>query len=60
MLCPKGKDLANECLAQILEGAYLCTQQIQCPESVSVPCFHTKTFSVASSDKLRGTAEHSH
>ena len=53
MLCPKGKDLANEYLVQFLEGAYLCTQRIQYPESVSVPCFHTKTFSVASSDKLR-------
>ena len=59
MLCPKGKDLANEYQAQFLEGAYLCTQCIQCPESVSVPCFHTKTFSVASSDKLRGMAGHS-
>ena len=53
MLCPKGKDLADECLAQILEGAYLCTQRIQCPESVSVPYFHTKTFGI---DKLWGTA----
>ena len=59
MLCPKGKDLANECLTQFLEGAYLCTQRIQCPESVSVLCFLTKTFSIASSDKLWGMVGHS-
>ena len=60
MLSPKGKDLANGCLMQILEGLiYVLNESTECPESVSlVPCFHTKTFRVANSDKLRGSARH--
>ena len=53
MLSPKGIDLADDCLVEVLERVYLCAQRIQWSGSVSVLCFYTKTLIAVSNYGVR-------
>ena len=55
MPSPKGTDLVNDCLVQVLEKVYPIAKLIQLHGSLSFLCYDIKTFNIASSIKLQGT-----